>query len=133
VSLGKAGFIPYVIERGLPIFMFMVPSDPRYGGELPQIAKGSVDEGESKIVAAIREAEEELGLRKSNIKNNTIKLVLKNNHITIYMGEVKNKEAFDKPHFETDSVHWLSAEEFKEKGRGIHKFAITQAANLLNT
>src|SRR5438309_578670 len=97
MPLEKAGFMPYVIEGGRPLFMFMIPSKPNFGGPQPGIAKGGVDEGESVIRAAIREASEELGLKESNIVENTTKLAWKGRMegskeiytMSIYVGEIK--------------------------------------------
>ena len=42
----KAGVIPYYFnEQGNLMMMFMTPSNPAYGGNLYQIAKGRVDQG----------------------------------------------------------------------------------------
>ena len=55
----KAGIIPYYIdEDGIPMMMFMVPSNPNYGGTEYQIAKGHIDKGETHYKAAIREGKE---------------------------------------------------------------------------
>jgi len=48
--------------------LFFIPSDPAYGGDKFQIVKGRVDNNEDIEVATIREASEELGLKKDNIK-----------------------------------------------------------------
>ena len=63
----KAGFLPFYIQNGSPIFLFMVSSNPKYGGTKPMISKGYVEIGEDIEDAAIREAQEELGLKKSNL------------------------------------------------------------------
>jgi len=64
----RAGVIPYYIEDKDIKMMFFIPSDFRYGGDKYQIAKGRVDPWEDVETAAIREAFEELGLNKRNIK-----------------------------------------------------------------
>jgi 8-oxo-dGTP pyrophosphatase MutT (NUDIX family) len=51
--------------------MFFIPSDPDFGGYKFQIAKGRVDRRITSN-AAIREAEEEIGLDKENIKKVTL-------------------------------------------------------------
>ena len=125
----KAGLVPYIFENGVPIFMFMIPSDPAYGGHRPSIAKGTIDPGENAAQAAVREAEEELGLIASNMMEKTFSLDYVNPaqlgddatyHFTVYSCQVKNKHNFTKPHFETGSVHWLSAHDFKIYGRKSH-------------
>lgn len=104
--------------------LFMTPSDPAYGGSRPQIAKGSQDAGESAIHAALREAAEELGLRGSNIKSVAASSATDNitgahdsYQLTVYAVEVKSPDAFDQPHYETASTHWMSLEDFLTRGR----------------
>ena len=128
-QLGKAGFIPYVIVAGQPLFMFMVPSDAMFGGTKPSVAKGMIDAGETAAEAAIREAEEELGLKMSNVKKDTVKMAWRGNiqalkaiyPMTIYMGQVKDQRDFNKPHFETGKTMWMSLEKFRLSGRKSHK------------
>lgn len=131
----KAGLVPYIFENGVPIFMFMIPSDPAYGGHKPSIAKGTIDPGENTTQAAVREAEEELGLIASNMDKKTLFADYVNAaqhgddstyHFTVYSCQVKNKHNFGKPHFETGSVHWLSADDFKIYGRKSHVKIINQ-------
>jgi 8-oxo-dGTP pyrophosphatase MutT (NUDIX family) len=116
----KAGLIPYVFEDNEPVFMFMVPSDPAFGGTRPAIAKGNIDPGEDVLQAAIREAEEELGLVKSNMLMDTLQEIWTGNKgysLTVYMCEVKGKEQFVEPHYETGETHWLTADEFSKIGK----------------
>jgi 8-oxo-dGTP pyrophosphatase MutT (NUDIX family) len=139
LQLAKAGLIPYVIQKNEPLFMFMIPSDPLYGGTLPSIAKGIVDKGESFSEAAIREAEEELGLIKSNIVSNSFELfwdsIVNNGTDTyrflIYSCEVKFKDVFKAPHYETGSTRWLTAKEFSKGGRHSQKIMVDALNKLL--
>lgn len=135
----KAGFIPYIWEANGPVFMFMKSSDPQYGGDRPMIAKGHVDKGESILQAAIREAEEELGLKSNNLKKETILKVwtgklaglTANYTMVVYAAEVEDKYNFAKPHFETESVHWMTLEQFKTQGRTNQVNIVEQAYSLL--
>jgi 8-oxo-dGTP pyrophosphatase MutT (NUDIX family) len=103
----------------------MIPSDPKFGGSKPSIAKGGIDKGEGVRTAAVREAEEELGLIQANIKPNTLEKMwegrltgnTENYKLTIYTCEVDDKDDFNKPHYETGSTHWLTAKEFAKVGR----------------
>lgn len=117
----KAGIVPYVInEQGDVEMMFMVPSDPKYGGTRPQIAKGSVDKGETIIEAAIREGEEELGLKRSNFGYYPVSIGsfrTKDYTLHLFTVEVKSRSNFDQPHFETERTEWLTLEEFRTRGR----------------
>lgn len=134
VVVRKAGLIPYVYENGEPVFMFMVPSDPNFGGTKPAIAKGNIDPGESVLDAAIREAEEELGLVRSNIIRNTLRLVWtghKGYSMTVFMCEVYSKENFVEPHFETGETHWLTSKQFAEEGKAWQISIVSKARSLL--
>ena len=136
----KAGFIPYITENGAERkFMFMIPSDANFGGTKPSFAKGMIDPGESSKQAAIREAEEELGLKQSNLKMDTVELAWngimhgddESYAMTMFVGEVKSKSDFNKAHWETGSVWWMTAEEFIAGGRRAHISVFKQIVSLL--
>lgn len=123
----RAGLIPYVVEDNNIIrMMFMVPSDPDFGGPLPQISKGKVEENESNEQAAIREAQEELGLFKGNIINiNEVGNFM--GRTMVYIAKIKNHSLFGEPSFETDKTLWMTLEEFMEYGRELHKPVVKAA------
>jgi 8-oxo-dGTP pyrophosphatase MutT (NUDIX family) len=114
----------------------MVSSDPMYGGGDPAVAKGKIDTGENVKSASLREAEEELGLRQSNLKQETIQIGWSGEisgldatyEMTIYTGEVKNKSAFDEPDHEVAETKWLTLDQFKKEGRKSH-LRIVQACH----
>lgn len=124
----RAGFVPYFRVDGRVEFLFMISSDPHFGGDKPAIAKGKIDDGESSLTAALREAHEELGLRESNLVEGTIQKkyeemvrgISGEYRMKVYVGEVKDISAFDQPHYETKETVWLTLEEFKKKGRHTH-------------
>ena len=123
VSVKRAAVIPYFVDdNGTVHMMFMAPSDSRYGGSDPQLAKGKVDpEDESIQDTAFREAHEELGLRKDNIYEDSIKFygtILGNTDL--FYCRVINQTSFDEPHYETEKVFWLTNEEFGQYGRPLH-------------
>jgi 8-oxo-dGTP pyrophosphatase MutT (NUDIX family) len=117
----KAGIIPFLADgRGL----FAVSSDTKYSGSLPAIAKGRIDGNESTKNAAIREGEEELGLRRSNMAaepflcwSGELTGLDATYRFDVFAVLVKDEENFDEPDYETASTHWLSRSEFASKGR----------------
>ena len=120
----RAGLIPYIIEDDIVKMLFFIPSDPAYGGDKFQIAKGRVDYNEEVETAAVREASEELGLKRENIKSVTLvsKEVLSgmSNYsydFYLYVAEVFDKENFNPFSYETDEIGWLTMEEYESKGR----------------
>lgn len=127
----KAGFIPYIFENNVLKLMFMISSDPEFGGAAPMIAKGHVEAGETPAVGGFREAEEELGLKRSNIAGK-IKLgwsgTLTGNTDTykffVYFGRVKDKTDFNEPDAETERVVWLTPEEFEKEGRDTQRHIV---------
>lgn len=130
----KAGVIPYFIqEDGTPVMMFMAPSNARFGGSLFQIAKGTIEPGEDIQEAAVREAEEELGLRIENITqvksvgNTKITGLDETYMLAIFVAEVKDPENFGQPHYETGKRAWFTLEEFKAQGRQNQQLLIKQA------
>jgi len=136
----KAGLIPYIVDTDGQIKMlFMVASDPKFGGSKPMISKGTIEDGETAEHAAVREAIEELGLKPENIKGNLIKvfedkvtLRSSNYELTIYGVEVHNKTNFDKWDYETLFATWLSQTRFDEIGRRDHKPIVLKLTQLIN-
>lgn len=135
----RAGVVPYFYDDGGPVMMFMVSSDADYGGSSPAIAKGHIDTGETAQQAALREGAEELGLRSSNMVDDSISKVwtgqlegLDEKYIlNLFACEIKNKSDFDVPHFETEKTVWLSIEEFRKVGRKSHLFLVEKVASII--
>lgn len=120
-KVDRAGIIPYyVTEDDEILMMFMIPSDPSYGGSQYQIAKGKVDPGESHETAAVREGEEELGLLPSNMKGDVDFVGVFLGRMHIYTVEVSSLTDFKQPHYETGQVGWLTIDQFLEIGRDLH-------------
>ena len=103
----RAGTIPYIVEDGIIKMMFMRPSDPEYGGDKFQIAKGKVEDDESTMDAALREAKEELGLFIGNVIA-TEEVGVFMGRTTVYVAKVKDRNMFGEPSFETSDTAWLS-------------------------
>lgn len=128
IEIKKAGFVPYVKEDDGVKFMFMVSSNAKFGGSKPMISKGHIDAGESIKQAAIREAEEELGLIKSNIRKKTlieawrgeVKGEKQKYGMVIFAAEMKEKDAFTLPGKETSHTVWMTLQEFLKHGRTAH-------------
>lgn len=125
----KAGLVPYYRKDSEVYMMFMVSSDANFGGGLPQIAKGNVDSGEEIADAAVREAQEELGLDEYNVVPNTFARVWddmvtgleERYNLTVYCAEVADPNRFNQPGHETAQTVWMTADQFQQKGREIHK------------
>jgi 8-oxo-dGTP pyrophosphatase MutT (NUDIX family) len=140
-KLSKAGLIPYFVNPdGSVEFLFMVSSDPAYGGDKPMVSKGGIDEGETEAIAAIREAVEELGLKEENLVGDIKPVWFQNTsgmtedyNMTIFVGEVKSKTDFLIPHYETSHTVWMTAKQFYKKGRSSHAGIISTAVNFLQS
>lgn len=125
----KAGLVPYYRKDNEVFMLFMVSSDSDFGGDLPQIAKGNVDRGEEIADAAVREAQEELGLAPDNIVPNTFARAWDDSivgleeryHMTVYCAEVADPQRFNQPDRETAQTLWMTAPEFNQRGRAIHR------------
>lgn len=122
----RAGTIPYIVEGDDVKMMFMRPSDPEYGGDKFQIAKGKVEDGETAMDAALREAKEELGLFVGNVIA-TEEVGIFMGRTTVYVAKVKDRNMFGEPSFETSDVAWMSLPEFMATGRDLHR-PVVQAA-----
>ena len=125
----KGGVIPYHVNDGHVEMLFMVPSDAKYGGPDWQVAKGFVDEGESTKDGAFREAKEELGLFMPNISEQHELGTFDN--INIWVAKVEDKNQFGAPHWETGDTRWMTAEQFEEEGRSLHKPIVKAAIRLI--
>jgi len=122
----RGGVIPYYIENGEIYMMFMKPSNPKFGGDVFQVAKGKIDKGEDIKTGAFREAQEELGLFVGNINRET-KLGTFLGRIHVYLARIKDKGMFGDPDNETGAVKWMTLDEFLSVGRGLHKPIIRAA------
>jgi 8-oxo-dGTP pyrophosphatase MutT (NUDIX family) len=126
-KLYRAGLLPYIIEDGEIKFLFMKPADFRYGGDAFQIAKGKIEDGETGEAAAIREAEEELGLIRGNI-DNPIFIGEYLGRTSIFIARVFEKTKFNHPHFETSETSWMTFDQFQVEGRNLHVTIVQTAA-----
>jgi len=115
----RAGFLPYYVENGKLYIMFMKPSDSAFGGDCFQIAKGKIDHGETPEVAAKREANEEVGLKESNLET-TKYLGTFLGYTELYYGRVHDKDDFEPYGYETGEAKWIEVGEFSKIGRSLH-------------
>ena len=117
----KAGIVPFLADGRC---LFMVSSNSRYGGPDPAIAKGHVDGEEDTKAAAVREGEEELGLRRSNMAavpflgwSGKLSGLTATYQMEVYAVLVKDEDDFGTPDRETARTVWLTRSEFTTKGR----------------
>lgn len=123
----RAGLIPWLLENGELRYLFMVASDPKFGGPRPMISKGKIEEGETPIECAVREAEEELGLRRENLREapdllTTERVALYSGAytLTLYAAPIVERWDFTSWCDETEYTLWLTLAEFKDQGRRDH-------------
>ncbi len=121
----RAGIIPYTTTEDGFRYLFMRPSNPKYGGAQFQIAKGRIEPEETADSAAIREGIEELGLKEKNIKQlDYLGRFL--GRTMVFLCEVSNTD-LDRPHFETFESVWMSLSDFLANGRSIHHNVVRDA------
>ena len=125
-NLNRAGMIPFYTDNGQIKMLFMVPTDNEWIDSIPQISKGRIEPGEMTLKAAIREAEEELGLKRSNLSR--IEPVGQFSTIMFYIGQVNDPEDFVQfDQTETQETKWLTLDEYVSQGRTLH-LCVVQAA-----
>lgn len=114
----RAGVYPvYTDEEGQTFVHMMIPSDPKFGGLLPQMGKGGIDEGESAAEAAMREGYEELGLLANNVARMTLLTTSirtgkkEKYNLTVFVAEVKDPDNFDPAGWESKWAGWVELEE----------------------
>lgn len=124
----RAGMIVYRInESNIVEMLFMRPSDPEYGTDTLQVPKGRVEDGETNLQAAVREAQEEVGLFKGSIIKGPEELGNFLGRTEVFVCKVKPDALFGEPDFETAETKWLTLEQFIDEGRTLHR-PIVQAA-----
>ncbi len=129
--LYRAGVIPYLHKDGELRMLFMRPSDPKYGGDVFQIAKGKIDPGETPLEAAMREGKEELGLFSGNVKRTTSLGGMMLGRTFFFVAEIENEDLFGDPHFETKETKWMTEREFMSVGRDLHKAVVKAAIRII--
>ena len=115
----RGGVIPYYIEDGEILMMFMRPSDKKFGGDRFQIAKGKVEDNETPLEGAFREAKEELGLFGPNVE--TTDPLGRFGTIHIFLAKIKDPNMFGDTTHETGAVTWWNPQEFQSQGRNWQK------------
>lgn len=122
----RAAIIPFIVEDNKLLMKFMKPTDTEFGGDAFQLAKGRVELNETNEQAAIREGQEELGLFTGNI----VQIEEVGNFMgrtTVFIAEIKDREMFGEPSFETAETSWMTLEEFNEVGRELHRPVVEAA------
>lgn len=131
-KITRGGVIPYYIDDGKIKMMFMKSSNAKYGGPLPQVAKGRIEEGEDIEEGAFREAREELGLFKGNVEqSHKLGEFLGRTHV--FVAKIKDPDMFGDPSTpeEVAEVLWMTPEEFQEGGRDLHKPMVKAAVRYI--
>ena len=135
----RAGLIPFLRERdGQIYYLMMISSDPKFGGSRPMISKGKIEEGEDALGCAIREAEEELGLKRRNMRgeifnifDGRVELYYCAYDLKVFGVEIQDRSDFDKWCEETEYVVWMTLDEFREGGRRDHRKFVEQLEELI--
>ena len=116
--VARAGIVAYYLEDQNILIRLMIPSNSDFGGIKPQVAKGRVEEGEHIQETAVREGEEELGLKRSNFAESVVSIgefpIIGQEEKYIFhcfAVRVKNLEDFNTPHFETGWSGWMPCEQ----------------------
>jgi len=106
----KSGMIPYYYDNGKLKVLLMKPSDPSFGGTKFQLAKGGIEPSYSPINNALKEAQEEVGLVLSNVKQvepiNIFKY--KQYDLHVFACEIFDPNNFSNTDFETGNTKWFT-------------------------
>jgi 8-oxo-dGTP pyrophosphatase MutT (NUDIX family) len=117
----KAAFIPYHEDKVL----VCKSSNPLFGGPKFALCKGNVDLNESIQDAALREAEEELGLKLHNIVPETLQHLgtfkTFSYLLSVYTAQIRDPHDFNDPCWEIAETKWMTWNDFKSIGRDEHR------------
>lgn len=105
----RSGLIPVYFDYGRIYVRCMIPSNSAFGGNMPQMAKGHIERGLSYEENAIKEAQEELGLKESNIYD--VSYLGNFTRIACYTCLVHDPDDFDDPHWESEWSGWVDITE----------------------
>lgn len=121
-KIHRAGLFPYRVDpkTNEVEMLFMIPINEAYGGSQPQAAKGRIEEGETALQAAVREAQEEVGLFKGCIIGEVQELGVFLGRTTFYVAKVNHDALFGLPGDETADTMWMTTEQFTVRGRPLH-------------
>lgn len=127
----KAGFIPYYNGK----IMVCLSSNPKFGGNLFGLCKGGIEKNEPASYAALREAQEELGLKSENIVFDTFqkvgKFVSGNVSLVVFTAEIKDPANFGPTDDEISETKWMTPKEFFAKGRKQHTAIVQEWVKLV--
>lgn len=101
----RSGLIPVYFDCGRIFACCMIPSNVKYGGDMPQMAKGHIEEVYTPKDNAIKEAQEELGLKMENIQE--VFYLGDYTRISCYTCMVNDPDDFNEPHWESDAAIWV--------------------------
>lgn len=129
-QIWRAGLVPFhIAEDGEIEMLFMIPSDQRYGGSDPQMAKGRIEDDEEPEETALREGKEELGLISGNVDGHLEYFGVHLGRTHVYACEVKSKDRFGIYSGETEDVRWMTEDDFRKNGRDIHRDIVAMVAD----
>ena len=123
----RAGLIPFRYTDDGIKYLMMVSSNAKFGGPRPMISKGKIEDGETPLGAAIREAEEELGYKQRNARGAVLPIFEGRQELysgaytlSVFGVEIQDQFDFDKWCDETEYTEWHTLESFKKDGRKDH-------------
>jgi len=132
----RAGIVPYYVDQGTIWVRLMIPSNSDFGGTKLQIGKGRVEPGEDVQETAVREGEEELGLKRTNFAGPIVMVgqsLITGQEETYtfycYAVQVKNVKNFNQPHYETGWSGWVPSEEALSKIKNAQKSLLLATIN----
>lgn len=138
----SCGVIPfYYNEVGDIKMCFMLPSgsetpwEGQHGSDdgvtvMYQIAKGSMESGETEWECALREGKEEIGLFEGNVDDHwQIPTKFVKGTLTLFVCKVKDPVMFGDPLDKTEVVgtRWMTVEEFDQQGRQSQRHIVKSA------
>jgi len=131
-NIHKAGLLPMQVIGKQIQLLVQIPNDPygEWSGEEPQVSKGHIEKNETPLMAAIREAEEELGILSSSFLH-IPKIIGTNGGVTFFGVLVKENPDMQPFTFETKEIKWMTPNIFGKVGRKDQIWVVLKGSKLV--
>jgi 8-oxo-dGTP pyrophosphatase MutT (NUDIX family) len=134
----KAGVIPYVKVGDEIEMLFVISSNPAFGGPDPGIIKGGADDGETPKETAIREMKEEVGIDENliveveEVFTDRLRGLVSEYKFHVFACQLDKKPELKIDTFEIGEAVWMTIDDFNARGRKSQLHIVKQCIGKLH-